>query len=371
MIFFLLLAVLLLGVMSVSYIRTYSTMLFPVHSEDVSPEDKNLWLAAVKAGDEKKALLYAERIVAGARPEFPDPDYIQLFYRNGFGTLALTSSFGHFDFIRWRDAWEVSRITARETAVNPEPIGRLFELVMSKQKPDATEATMSLYEMFRIKISRMRSRPYLSVSEIWEEGYASLDELFRLLASFAYQSGYDVQIVALYDKNLNLKHVVCEVRRGVHSYVCDPVYRRVWSDMSVERLAEYPEKLKGIWDVETIESLQRRVYCLPAEVMDYRALNQRLYRNLVSGADAGRIPRFGSNPRLRIDRYIGTYLKKMEKSRFSYWNFPFKSLMSCAAVPAGWRLPGLRYGSTVNKGKDTENGKDSTVTGDSQCRTEK
>jgi len=329
-----------LGVMGVSYIRENSLLIFPVTECKVPINDFKEWTKAVQSGDEKSAILYASRIVTDDTPVLPNPDYIQLLLNNGLNTLVLTSPFNHFDYLRWKDAYEIKKITDRTKSKLTDPISELFHKVLTKKKYNATTNSMSLYEMFQVKISQYKSTPYVSIIDIWEKGYASMEELYRLLSAIAYQLNYDVAIIGIYDDSFQLIHALCEIRKNDKTYLCDPINRKIWKDMTVAKFADNPSLLKGIWSEKIIKALQQRVYRIPAESMDYKLYNQKLSDKLHKSGVIN-LPCFGESPQKRIEHYISKYENKTEKRRFIYWNFPFKLLMSSQSFPHEWLSPML------------------------------
>lgn len=333
-------AAVILGILGVSYIREHSLSLFPVKKYEATQKDIQEWLNAVKSGDEKKAILYASRIIPDDAPTLPDPDYIQLLLNNGLTIPLLTSPFSHFDFLRWKDAYEIKKIADNAKANFKSPVMELFQQVLTKKKYDATSDSMSLYEMFQVKISQYKNAPYVSIIDTWNKGYASMAELCRLFSAVAYQLGYDVVIIGIYDDSYKLTHFLCEVRKNDESYLCDLVNRKIWTNTTFKSITENPDILKGIWPEKIIDSLQRSLHRIPSEAMDYKLYNQQLYNRLRKSGTLN-LPKFGESPQARIESYISKYENKREKRRFLYWNFPFKSLMSSPDFPQEWRSPML------------------------------
>jgi len=332
------LATLLLGIIAVSYIRENSMQIFPVTKYQTSKKNLQQWLKTIEEGDEKKAILYAEQIVPDNSPALPDSDYMQLLLNNKLSALVLTSPFNHFDYIRWKDAYEIKKITDNAIKNFKDPIPELFHQVLTKEKYNATTDSMSLFEMFQVKISQYKNTPYLSTIDIWKKGYASMEELCRLLSEIAYQMNFDVAIVGIYDKSFTLIHVFCEIRNKNKSYVCDPINRKIWKNTTVAKLAKNPLKIKGICSEKIIKAMKRRVYRIPAEAMDYKLYNQQLYQKLHINKIKD-LPNFATSPQKRIEQYILNYENKTQKSPFLYWNFPFKLLMSSSRLPQNWKSP--------------------------------
>lgn len=337
-------AALIFGVIGISYIRQNSTAIFTVTKAESNTQDALNWDQAVKSGQEKKAILCAKKIIPDDVPFLPNPDYIHLLLKNRLSTLIFTSPFNHFDYLRWKDAYEINRVVLLSSEKSKDVIPTLFQAVLSKQKPEATNQSMSLPEMFQVKISKYKDKPYVSIIDIWNKGYTSLDEFFRLFSAIAYQAGYEVQIITFYDDKWQPAHVVCEIRKGNKSYICDPIYRKLWNDMSIGKFTNNPDLIKGVWSDKKTKALKRAVHRLPAEAMDYKLFNRQLYVKLKEYGVTD-LPLFGQNPQDRIAFYIKNYTNKVEKSHFSYWNFPFQSLMSSPTFPQEWKLPGMPKGN--------------------------
>ena len=322
----------IMGIIGVSVIRENPNLLFSVRSDTGNiAENIKKWKDAVRKGREKEALLYAASIVPDDTPELPDLDYIRFFTGKGLGTLPLTAPFGHFDYIRWRNAYKMQQIVE---AYSDRPDMELLNAVMKKRSPKATAQSMSLNNMF---YGNSINAPPVSLGQLWDGGYTSLNEFFRLFSAVAYQKGYEPQIIAFYDETQKPLYAVCELRKNGKSLIAAPINGRIWENCSVDALAANPSPVKDVWPGAVTASLNRRLYRLPAEVMDFRLCNQRLRKKLIE-AGFHNMPLFGEDPRTRIEHYIQKYAKKVEKSRFSYWNFPFFSLMSSAEFPEKWKL---------------------------------
>jgi hypothetical protein len=327
------------GVAVVSFIRDRETELFPV--QKITPSNKlyEKWYEAVAAGDEKKALLYASAIQPDPPLKLPDPDYITQCSCNGIGTMFLTAPFNHFDFIRWQDAYTIRKIVQSASQQHKDLIEYLFSQALARKKLNQVSESMTLFEIFKFKLSQYKEKPYTSITDIWNKKYASLDEIFRLIAEIALQTGNSVQIVSIYTPGKKLLHTVCEIRSPNISYVCDPLTGRIWKNRTAEQLLSSPSETKGIWPDNINKKAAILLYSLPAEPADYRELNIRLYRTLRNSSISASLPCFGIPPRKRIEKYIKTYIKNMKKSHFIYWNFPFKSLKSSPDFPSDWILP--------------------------------
>ena len=334
----------LLGVIGISYLRQNSTKIFPVTKYTPTKTDADRWMNAIKNDDEKSAILSASKLVPDEVPEIPQLDYMYLLKNNGLSLPVLTSPFNHFDYLRWKDAYEVKKIVDNASSKSDKPITLLFEELMTKKKPTATKDSMSLYEMFRIKLGQSKDKPYTSIIEIWEKGYASIDELFRLFSAMSFQLGYDVVVVGMYDSTFKLLYVVCEIHSADNSFLCDPMANKLWKGISAEELIDkHIQTPRGI-----LSKCEYVLYNLPAETMDFKVFNQRLYNQLTELKTEG-VPRFGISPQARMDSYITKYGNKKKKSRFSYWNFPFQSLKSSKELPEQWYSIDLKNNNIKKK----------------------
>ena len=315
----------ILGIVGISYIRSNPDSLFPVAKPEISKKNATKWYNAVVNGNEKDAILYAATIIPDDVPVLPNPDFIQLLSNNSFGTLIITSPFNHFDYLRWKDAYEIRRIV-RSYEEHDEPLPEIFKDVLTKKKKVSDRE------------GQFKDKPYTSIIDIWKDGYTSLDEWMRLFSAISYQSGYEVQVVSFYDETWKLQHMVCEIRKKGKSYLADFIHGRIWNDITVAQLAVNSNPVKTVWPENVLSSINRRVYRLPAEAMDFKLYNMQLSDKLTELGLVDR-PRFGKNPQVRIDKYIEKYSNKSEKSPYLYWNFPFISLKSSPYFPKEWRLP--------------------------------
>ena len=337
----------ILGIFFVSYIRKNQLSTFPVEGYIPQQDDANSWVDALQAGNEELAILYASKIVPDDKPTLPAPDYMHLLQNNKLTLPVFTSPFNHFDYLRWRDAYDIKKIVDTASKKNKEPILYLFQQLLTKKKPTLTKDSISLYEMFQIELGESKDKPFTSIIDIWQKGYASIDELFRLFSAMAYQLNYDVVIVSMYNSSFKLLHILCEIRKNNKSFICDPINNKLWKNMTVEKLIKERKNEtndKGI--EELLKKVEYLVYNLPAEAMDYKLFDLQLQKKLRSLNVPG-IPNFGHSPRKRMDRYIKLYGKKSQKSRFSYWNFPFQSLKSSTELPQRWHS--LNYKNLKDK----------------------
>jgi hypothetical protein len=318
-----LVSVILIGILGISYIRSNSELLYPQIEPKVTKLDAEMFLNALSEGKEKEAIFIASRIIPDFSPQLPDPGFIDFLSKNGLGTLILNSKFNHFDYIRWKDAYEMQKMV-NSYKEKKNYLELFFYKVTSKKKP-------------KIKGENSRTQPYVSIMEIYKKDNACIEEQARLFASFAYQSGYEIQLVYFYDANRTLLHMLCELRKNNKVFIADFIKKGFFKDVSVENIFLNPEKYKDICSGTLIKSTKWRIYYLPAEIMDYKVFNMRLQSKLDCFGFV--TPRFGENPKSRIEKYIEKYSKNSENKIFSYWNFPIKSLMSSSNFPKEWKLP--------------------------------
>ena len=334
-----LLAAAILGISGVSLIRQHGSEIFPVKTTPAaSVYYAEQWKKALSNNNEQMALLCAKSLIDDTDPPFPPLDYIRLLYDNRMGTLFLSSPLGHFDYIRWQDARRIRKILKNTKNTTDAVIPYIFNQVLLRKKPGLPNGEVTLRRLFQIKIAQLKDKPYTSIIDIWDKGYASMEEIFRLMSSFAFQAGYDVEIVSFYTKNFRMIHTVCEIRNSEHSYVCDPLHNRIWKEKTVLDLIRKPEAVQAVWPKAILKKTQYLEYSMPAEAADYRIFNQKLYQRLKS-YKLKDLPRFGTSPYTRIETYIKKYAHKTQNTRFSYWNFPFQLLKSSPDYPDSWNLP--------------------------------
>ena len=319
------LATAILGIIFVSFIRDKSEDFFPSKRPKATKHQALQWLEAVKNNQKQEALLIAKKIIPDDDPQMPNPDYLQLLFSLKLGTLILTSPFNDFDFMRWRDAYTVQQIVNAPDIMSEKENFQLEALFRKMQK--------------KIKLISNPIKNYIpsvSISGIWEKKAASTRELCRLFAAIAKQAGYDVQIVALYNKNHILVHLFCEIRKNNRSFVADPRFGFFAADASVALFAGESASLPKVWPKKLAAGLKNRVYKLPAEAVDYKLTNQKLFAKLNVIANKP-IPLFGQDPQEEIDAFIRKYQNKTQNTAFTYWTFPFNSLMFSPDFPKKWR----------------------------------
>lgn len=301
----------ILSITGVSLIREYGTDYFLCERE-INKEDAIKWMEAVKRGDERRSILLAEKLVSDDMPVLPDSDYLRLMTEMHLSSLILTEPFNKFDYLRWKDAFELKSIidTQIDTTQNcKSPLLKIFDAVMTK---------------VTYRDSNKDASPPLLSSDIWNRGYGDSSEICRLLCGLVWQAGYSVQIVSFFDVSGNPVHRLCEFRKDNEVAVADPRFNKIWHGFSIKYLMGNPIRRgeSDIWPESLITSIKHRLYELPAEFQDYRVLNQKLVVQLEK-FDIKDMPRFGEDPRKRIESYIKYFPEGNISNIITYWRYPF------------------------------------------------
>ncbi|MBN1863450.1 MAG: hypothetical protein JW808_00970, partial [Victivallales bacterium] len=315
-IFAIVLVSVLAGVLLVSLFRANQDVIFPVALPEPKAEDAAGWLGTVVAGDEKRALLYAKTLVRDDDPEMPDPDYIDLMLRMGLGTGLLTSPFNTYDYRYWEGLEACSGIW-QEAAGSVEAA---FEIVCERVKG----------------IPRVEGYvPAGHLVEILERGSGTTQERCRVLSLVVRQGGYGAHAVTLVDDTGRPVHVFCEIRKGEEVYLADLRYGFIDSCTCVLDYERNPDRIPPQWPEVVAGSIGRRFCSYPAEPGEYRRYNQ-LLGGVVKGLLGDSAPLFGADPHKALDRYIETYASSLGGESFSYWIFPFESLVLRDDFPIEW-----------------------------------
>ena len=316
-------ATVILGVIMVSSIRSNSSKIYPSSRPETTLHDANAWIKAIENNNSSQAIILAKKLIPDDNPEFPKTDYISLMLQIKMSTLFLTSPFNEFDFMRWKDAMGIKTIVDSVIMDNDQSnIEILFKHMQKKVKLRTTKEKNYI--------------PGVSLLDIWNRKVASTQELCRLFAAFARQAGYDAQIVTLFNQDKKITHLFCEIRKNSKSYVVDPRFGFIEANASANQYADKKSSMPKIWPEKVQNSINIRVYKLPAEPQDFKLFNQQLNKKLLSlGVSCAK---FGNDPQTQIDEYIQKYHDKKTKSHYLYWTFPFHSLMSSLDFPKEWRL---------------------------------
>lgn len=319
-------SVMIIGVFAVSMIRQNKEKIYPVNKINHQKREALTWLDAVKNKDQRQAILIAEKLLTPRPVSAPDTDYIQILLELRISSVILTSPFNKFDFMRWHDAMIIKNIVESDDIMQTDKALRLEALFRKMQN--------------KIKGISGSQKKYVSspsLGGIWQKEKASPQELCRLFAAIALQAGYDVQIVKMFNKERQMVHLFCEIRKKEKTFVADPRFNYFAADVSAELFANDAKTIPEVWPEKVKKGLNTIFYDLPAEVGDYKIANQLLYAKLKE-LDDSKIPLFGKDPRTRIDSYIKKYKNKNKNTYFTYWTFPFNSLISFSEFPIKWRL---------------------------------
>jgi hypothetical protein len=316
------LSAVVISVFSVSFIRENYQKLFPAGNFEPSDKDVFRWIQAVEEDNQTKAVLYATRICGGCEmKELPDSDYLQVVSDLKISTLILNAPFSRYDFLRWKDAFRIKRfigeITDGKSAGIEGIFSRLLDKIEYRKTPEGASQALTL-------------------TQIIDRGYGNTHEMARLLCECAYQAGYEVQTVSLFDDSRNLVHVVCEIRGNDESIVADARFKKLWGNMTFAKIAENPSALSGIWPDNIVKSMKNHIYGVPSEFQDYKACNQAFAEN-IKRRGINDVPVFGADPRKRIQAYL-KYFAPGNHVRITYWRYPFFVLMSQPDFPKDWKL---------------------------------
>ncbi|MCK5843709.1 MAG: hypothetical protein KAG97_03310 [Victivallales bacterium] len=323
-------ALVLLGVICVSLVRTHLSSISPSPVKAISRTAVEKWLISVRSGNEKAALLLAASITPDDDPEMPRADYVKLMLLNGLGTLLLTSPFNHFDYIRWRNALfctDLARDVVRRTSkISESQQGEIFDMIQKKLRiaPPSDKKTRSVFA---------------SYERMWSAGEVSASNWFRLYSEVVFQTGAEIMVVSLFDEKSTVVYAVCEIRgKDGSKSVADPLKGKFWKGVGVADLAADPSRLSGIWSDYEITALRRPAYRLATDPMDFKIFEQRL-SGIASRFDFEGSFRFGADPESRVKLYSARFADKNDTALFSYWHFPFSSLKSQKAFPSDWLAP--------------------------------
>ncbi|MFA6567218.1 MAG: hypothetical protein WCS96_03325 [Victivallales bacterium] len=280
------------------------------------------WMEAIKGNNQGKAILYASRICGGCEmKDLPDSDYLKVLSDLRISTLLLDTPFSRYDFLRWKDAFCIKKFIGEAADGKSGEIEGIFSALMRN---------------IEYRQTREGSFQALTLSEIIGRGYGNTGEMTRVLSECAYQTGYDVQTVSLFDDSGNLVHMICEIRGKGKSTVVDVRFGKLWENTTFAELAENPSGVSGLWPENTVKAMKNHIYGVPSEFQDYKVYNQALAENLKRGGVKD-VPVFGADPRERIEAYL-KYFAPGDNVRITYWRYPFFALMSQPDFPNDWKL---------------------------------
>ena len=316
------LCVVIVSAFSASLIRENHQKLFPTDNFRPGNKDTFKWMEAIRENNQAKAILYASRICGGCEMKgLPDPDYLKVVSDLKISTLLLNAPFGRHDFLRWKDAFCIKKFLGD----------------MPDEKSGEIEGIFSaLTRNIEYRQTREGFPQALTLAEIIGRGYGNTHEMTRVLSECAYQGGYEVQTISLFDDSGNLVHVVCEIRGKGKSMLADARFRKLWGNTTFAKFAENPSAVSGLWPENMVKAMKNHIYGVPSEFQDYKVYNQALAENLKRGGGKD-VPVFGADPRKRIEAYL-KYFAPGDNVMITYWRYPFFTLMSQPDFPNDWRI---------------------------------
>lgn len=250
----------------------------------------------------------------------PDSDYLKVVSDLRISTLLLNAPFSRYDFLRWKDAFCIKKF-----------IGAIPE------KSDEMEGIFSaITGNIEYRQQQGVSPQELTLSEIISRGYGNTHEMIRVLSECAYQAGYDVQTVSLFDDSGNIAHVICEIRGKGKTMVADARFRKLWKNTTFTKIVESPAVVSGVWPENIVQSMKNHSYGVPSEFQDYKVYNQVLSEN-IKREGIKDVPIFGADPRKRIEAYL-KYFRAEMNFKITYWRYPFFVLTSQSDFPNDWKL---------------------------------
>jgi hypothetical protein len=312
----------IISVFAVSYIRENFQKLFPSVKFESGNKDTLRWIEAISENNQAKAIAYATRICGGCEmKKLPDSDYLKVVADLKISTLILNAPFSRYDFLRWKDAFRIRQFIAGIADEKADVLEGIFAALMSRIEYRQTTGA---------------SPQALTMAEIIDRGYGNTHEMARVLSECAYQAGYDVQTVSLFDDSGNLVHVVCEIRGKGKSMLADVRFRKLWENTTFAKFAENQSGVSKLWPENLVRAMKNHIYGIPAEFQDYKVYNQALAENLKRGGIRD-VPIFGADPRKRIEAYL-KYFAPGENVNATYWRYPFYALLSQPDFPNDWKL---------------------------------
>lgn len=277
-------------------------------------EHARKWLQAVRDGDTLAAIHAAEATLADDhRPTTPPKPYPQLFENEGVSAQFLTAPFNHLDYNSWREALLLRDLARQLAADAADPVTAIVHGVSD-----------------RIRDFEKNDQPYIDTPwRIWQRGWGLCDRQAWLAAEMLHQLGYETQVVYLRrDGTTDSPHTIAEIRRNHRVWTADPFRRICLPDCSVAQLARDPERLKTIWPdrPDWHAALRHAILYTPSPAPDYCPRNQRLRQQLAPHLGE-RMPRFGRDPRRRLDAYHA--LRNSHGNAafpMSFWHVPIRVL---------------------------------------------
>ncbi len=313
------------GVLLVSAIRSSWDSIFPPERAAASARDVGAWLDAVRAGDEGKALVLAERIAPSDLTSVPDSGYMKIVLDMGMSTLVLTEGYNRFDYLRWKDAAVVSG-KIRDEGLAGAGMEKFFNHVCGLVK----------YRREEPGAPRVQN-----ISDLLARGYGSGHEAARVWCEFARLGGFEAAAVCAVDEKGAFKRLFCEFRKGASVCLADPHSGAVAMDMSAAKAASDPSALLKLCPDDPGLEIAALAYFIPSEFQDYRGANRKLAAAALSAGPVTAQEIFGDgncDPASRIRGYLSHFDGVPTAPLFTYWRYPFHVLFSRPDFPRKWRL---------------------------------
>ncbi|MBN2642821.1 MAG: hypothetical protein JXR78_14300 [Victivallales bacterium] len=307
-----------LGVIGIDLLRQHGARFFAIST---SESDSSIslarfarqWMECVKCGDMPRSLLLARRMSGNAHVNLPPLDYLRLFRAVRLSANALNSGFCDMDFLYWKDIAELEKIYNQIVSNPDNALQNIFAVVNHEVKEDNSQT------------------PIATLIDVWNKRSASLNDKVRLIAGLARFAGYHTVLVFPVDERNRPVYMLMEFFRDGEFMTGDPRSGQFYPRYSVENIIVAPDL-----NVTVKQTLNhRKVYVLVAELCEYRACNQILFRKL-KRVNTGFIA--GDDP----EKVIGDYMRLKGLRSISYapyWNYPLAAAASHKNLPVLWKIP--------------------------------
>lgn len=280
------------------------------------------WLDAVKSGNAKLAIEIANKIVPKSSINTNLlPIYLNMAKREDLESFFKTRTFNKYDFKLWYDAFFL-KIKLHEYKVfscknNKDLLSEILQMVVKRIKPVEKKRGVVPWP-----------------AGVWHRQYGVCDRMSWLFAEFAYQGGFDTQVVYLVNPKTGVSpHTICEVMtKGENGEVVlttvDPLSKFILYGTSVADLAKDPKLMAKLWSKhpDWQKALPHSIFFTPSYPQDYSIKNKQLYKKVFSKLGAN-TPRFGEDPRTRMLRY-SKFAKFNKSVKRELWFYPFRLLKS-------------------------------------------
>lgn len=307
----------LLGAAGVSLLRQFGCGFFYMRAKKPFPAAAiaRKWLDAVKSGETKKAITYAEMLVPDHEPRFPTLDYLQILKMNNITSVYLTDGFNNVDFIRWKDL-----VTLKELADTLGNVTGVNELNAMK--------TLVMKKVQAKKIVGMKYPP-LSVCKVLEQGFGNNVDRMRLFAELARQRGYDTRIIAIKEpRSQRSIHLLCELSKNGRTSMVDLTFNKIWDGISYTKLKSTPDLVPPKWPKALKQCIPYDQILFPNEIQDYKMANRTLFDRLTKlyGDSPGNLPVLPTDPKSKIEQFVKS--NREREMRVRYWQIPIVALLS-------------------------------------------